>query len=360
MRSFTFSLPIALLSFCLTTVVSADSPSNWSRFHGNNGLGYSADGDLPNRWSAADYDWTAELKGRDVGSPSVFGDKVFLLDSNSSDQKMFVRALDASTGKLIWERPYLHPSHHLHKRNTYASSTPTVDREFVFVAWSNPEATYLKCLDHDGKEVWSRNFGTWQSQHGFGTSPRIVDSMVVLLNSQQAEQLDPDQKPGQSRMIAVDRGTGKTVWDQALETTRVCYGVPAVKVATDGSKQIIGANTGNGLFALDSRTGKPIWSLKVFEKRCCSTPLVIGDVAIGSSGSGGGGNHLVAVKIPKKGESPKQLYRIDRGAPYVPTPAVKDGHLYMVDDRGIASCVVAESGRRFGKSASAGNTALLR
>ena len=80
--------------------------------------------------------------------------------------------------------------------------------------------------------------------------------------------------------------------------------------------------------------------------RCCSTPLVVGDIAIGSSGSGGGGNHLVAVRIPKSDdEKPEQVYRIDRGAPYVPTPVVRDGSLYMVDDKGIASCVNATTGK---------------
>ncbi len=93
-----------------------------------------------------------------------------------------------------------------------------------------------------------------------------------------------------------------------------------------------------------------LWNLEVFEMRCCSTPLVAGDLAIGSSGSGGGGNHLVAVRIPKSAaEEPKQVYRIDRGSPYVPTPVLKDNRLYMIDDKGIASCVDAQTGEAIWK-----------
>ncbi len=145
-------------------------------------------------------------------------------------------------------------------------------------------------------------------------------------------------------MIAVDRKTGATLWETMLDTTRSCYGIPAIYGSGDRT-QIIGSNTGNGLFGLDPKTGKMLWNAKVLDTRSCSTPLIVGDVAIGTAGSGGGGNHLVAVRIPSgPGEQPQQLYRLDRGAPYVPTPAVQNGRLYIVDDKGIASCINATTG----------------
>ena len=114
----------------------------------------------------------------------------------------------------------------------------------------------------------------------------------------------------------------------------------------DGSIQLIGANTGDGIFGIDAESGQMLWNLKVFGKRCCSTPLVIGDVAIGTCGSGGGGNELAAVQIPASpNEKPTEIYRIRRAAPYVPTPAVKDGRLFTIDDKGIASCLDAKTGK---------------
>ncbi len=333
----------------------ADGPS-WSRFHGVDGQGYVADGQLPDQWTDADYKWRQKLNANDVGSPVVVGDKVFVLASNPAKQSISLEAFQLKDGKRLWAADYDHPVHHLHRRNTFASSTPAADQQYVFAAWSNPDNTYLKCFDHDGKEVWSRDFGRWQSQHGFGTSPRILGSMVLLMNSQQATQLKPGQVAGESRMIAVDRRTGKTIWETSLETSRSCYGVPAIYGASNKEQHVIGANTGNGLFALNAKTGEMQWSKEVFEMRCCSTPLVVGDIAIGSSGSGGGGNHLVAVRIPKTaGAEPKTLYRIDRGAPYVPTPVVKDSLLFMVDDKGIASCVDVETGKSFWQKRIGGN-----
>ncbi len=322
--------------------ISAAEP--WSRFHGLRGLGYVDGSILPVSWSDSDYVWTRELGSRDVGSPVVHGQNVFYLLSFPEAKQIGVQSIDLASGKLRWTRKFDQPSHHLHKRNTFASSTPFVDEDFVFVAWSEPEHTYLKCFDHQGVEVWSRDFGSWQSQHGFGTSPVVYGDSVLLFNSQQAEQLKPGQAAGASRMISVDRKTGATQWKTELATTRSCYGVPA-RFEYEGKTQIVDANTGNGMFGLDAKTGRMLWNIDVFEMRCCSTPLVIGDVAIASSGSGGGGNHLVAVRIPKQeGELPKQVYRIDRGAPYVPTPVLRGNRLFMVDDKGIASCVAAKTG----------------
>ena len=338
---------LVLFSCVVSTVIapcaiSAAEP--WSRFHGARGQGYVDGSVMPVSWSESDYVWTHDLGSRDVGSPVVHGGNVFYLLSFSNERQIGVQSIELATGKLRWTRKFDQPSHHLHKRNTFASSTPFVDDDFVFVAWSEPQHTYLKCFDHQGEEVWSRDFGSWQSQHGFGTSPVVYGDSVLLFNSQQADQLKPGQSAGASRMISVDRKTGTTQWETGLATTRSCYGVPA-RFEYEGKAQIVDANTGNGMFGLDPKTGRMLWNLDVFEMRCCSTPLVVGDLAIASSGSGGGGNHLVAVRIPKQqGEQPEQVYRLDRGAPYVPTPALRGDRLFIVDDKGIASCVAVKTG----------------
>lgn len=349
-------LSIGISCLVATSVLGvAAGPHGWARFHGVDGRGDAGDAKLPAEWTADDYTWRRDLGSRDVGSPIIFGDNVYYLTSRPNSAQIALESVDVRNGKLRWAREFEQTAHHLHKRNTFASSTPASDADYVFAAWAEPAHTYLKCFDHDGNEVWSRDFGPWQSQHGFGTSPRIHGDLVLLMNSQQAEQLKPGQSPGESRVIAVSRSTGETVWETELDATRSCYGVPAV-FKSGGMTQIIDANTGNGMFGLDAETGKMLWNLKVFEMRCCSTPLILDDVAIGSSGSGGGGNHLVAVRIPTKpGQEPEQIYRIDRGAPYVPTPVLKDGRLFMIDDKGIASCVDAKTGEKIWMERIGGN-----
>ena len=164
--------------------------------------------------------------------------------------------------------------------------------------------------------------------------------MAVLYDSQQADELPPGKTPSHERMIAVDAKTGKDRWMTTLKATRTCYGIPAAYRTAEGKTQIIDAGTGNGIFGLDAQTGEMLWQLPVFDKRIVSTPMIIGDLAIAACGSGGGGNSLVAVKIPNsKNQSPKLLYRLERAAPYVPTSAIDGDYLMMISDNGIASRV---------------------
>ena len=80
-----------------------------------------------------------------------------------------------------------------------------------------------------------------------------------------------------------------------------------------------------------------------------SSPVIAGEIMIGSSGFGGGGNVLAGVKMGGSGDVTEShvVYRMTKSAPYVPTPVVAEGRLYTVSDRGIGSCLDAASGKVF-------------
>ncbi len=298
------------------------------------------DGKLPESFIGQQPGWTVDLATRDVGSLAVQDGAVYLLAKDPSD-KMLIRLLsiDLESGKPNWSKAFPHAENHLHSRNTLASSTPATDEDYVYIAHCDREHTWLRCLDHGGNEIWSRDFGPMQSQHGFGTSPTVHGDVVLLNFSQQGGPVKQGE-PGVSRVIAVQRTSGDIIWETPVTTRRVCYGVPAVH---DG--KVLCANTGDGLYALSLKTGEMLWRLPVFSKRCVSSPIVAGDLVIGTTGSGGGGNYLVAARMPSDpAKEPSEVYRIEKFAPYVPTSVVHDGLMFVVDDRGIASCFNVETG----------------
>jgi outer membrane protein assembly factor BamB len=86
-----------------------------------------------------------------------------------------------------------------------------------------------------------------------------------------------------------------------------------------------------------------------FKKRVVATPLVVGDLLIGSCGSGGGGNYLVAINAAKcasgeRDENVQPEYTV-RSANYVPCPVAVDDSLFMVTDKGIAQCINLKTGK---------------
>lgn len=345
-RFLKFSLLLSVSIVC--TATSELQGSEWTRFRGPNGTGIGTGDAIPSEFTEADFRFKTELPG-DSGcsSPVVWANRVFLMSADSKDATRYVVCVNADSGKIEWQKKFTSTPHHLHTRSSYASCTPAVDESHVYVAWSTPEQTLLKAFAHDGTEAWTKDLGSWQSQHGFGTSPVVYDGMVILHNSQQGEKLGPGEEPGESFMMAFDAKTGEEQWRTKLVSKNVCYSVPCIYEGPDGD-ELICSSTGDGIFSLNPKTGERNWAVNdgLFSMRTVSSPIVAGGHVFGSTGSGRySSNYIVAVK---PGPDAKLGYKITNGsnfkAPYVPS-MIADGDLvFTLYDRGFASCIDATSG----------------
>lgn len=332
--------------FCLGAPLVPAQESSANRFRGNQGLGSYEQCRVALPWKDESVT-KIDLPGIGNGSPvvwqdSAIGSRAYLLSASATDATRHVIAIDLANNKVLWNKRYPSTKHRLHQFSTYASSTPAVDANGIYVAWGEPEHVFVKHIGHDGQERWTRDFGRYVSQHGFATSPMLLDGKLYLLDSQDAEELEPGVAPGEDRMLALDAKTGTTLWDRKLPTKRVCYGLPSVRILPDGSKELVCATTALGIFAMDPNTGELRWNHDCFKQRVCSSTLLAGPLAIASHGSGGGrDNMLVAYDM----ESKQERFRIQRAAPYVPTPVATSDLLFLWSDAGIVSCVGLEDGQ---------------
>jgi outer membrane protein assembly factor BamB len=334
------------LVFFLTTASSSSVAADqnvWTRFRGPNGSGVAEDCKVEIPWKSKQIIAKLDLPGTGNGSPVIWNKRAFLLCGNPSSADRFVVAVDIDNPQIAWAKEFHSESHKIHKLSSYASSTPCVDAKHIYVSWGAPTSLLVKAFTHDGEEVWSRDLGRYETQHGYGTSPVLAGNRLVLFNSQDAEELPPGVAPGTDTMIAFDTQTGETLWQTSLHATRVCYGAPCVAMI-DGREAIVCSSTADGFFALDAATGKPIWQPKpsLFKKRVCSSLVHAGSLFISTEGSGGGGNVLFAVRADASRE---EVYRITRYAPYVPTPVVKGDLMFLWADNGIVSCIDTASGK---------------
>ena len=78
--------------------------------------------------------------------------------------------------------------------------------------------------------------------------------------------------------------------------------------------------------------------------RTVSSPLIVGSRIIGSTGSGGGGNYVVAVDPTA---TPAEAYRVTSSAPYVPTSVACGDLVFLWSDKGIVTCIRADDGHVF-------------
>lgn len=342
-----------LTIFCLVNFLllstNPGQAQDWTRFRGPNGTGVSEARTIPVKWTEADYSWKAEIPGLGHSSPCVWGDKVFVLSADPDTATRFMLCYSAKDGEQLWKKVYESETHRLHTRSSYASCSPAVDAEHVYIGWSTPKQTLLKAFKHDGEEAWSLDLGRWQSQHGFGTSPILYKDLVILHNSQQANQLKEGEQPGDSFMMAFKRKDGKEVWRVPLVSKNVCYSAPFIYTNDKGQDELVCISTGNGMFSLDPLTGEQNWALNegLFEMRTVGSPIFAGGHIFGSTGSGRfSGNYIVAVK---PGNPPELAYKIKNSAnfkaPYVPALIAKGDAVFCLYDRGFAACVDAPTGK---------------
>jgi outer membrane protein assembly factor BamB len=334
----------AALALLLVTTAAAD---NWPRFRGPNGTGVSADKDVPTKWDEGGFLWKVALPGLGNSSPVVWGDRLFVQAAPRGGKERQLVCLSASTGKLLWARSVKGRSAKIHNKNSLASSTPATDGERVYAAFWDGSDILLAAYDMDGQPVWDRPLGKFRSQHGAGASPVVFQGKVYFANDQD----------GTSTLYAFDARTGKTVWQAQRPAYRACYSAPFVLENQAPDKQgprpeLLVVST-TGITSYEPHAGLKNWNYQW--KFSAEMPLrttgsaVAGDgMLFACSGDGGGDRHMIALRL--RGAGPRTQVELawqnKRDFPYVPTVLLHGGHVYFVNDKGVAGCYEARTGKR--------------
>ena len=329
--------PLALLTVCL--LASHLSAQDWPRFRGPDGLGLS-DANIPPKFEPSNVLWKSPLPGVGHASAGVWGDRVFTNCGDESSGTQTVVCLSAKDGSVLWKRDYTSEPYRHHGENSYASSTPAVDGDHVYVCLMQPRELKVVALKHDGSDAWNASLGPFQTQHGGGHSPIVHGGLVVVAN----EQDGPD-----SCLVALDRQSGAVRWKTPRKSYRFSASTPCVFRPTGGLEQLVFTSWAHGMTALNPADGKILWeAVGAFEARTVGSPVAANEAGLvfASCGEGGGGKAMVAVRPPAApGGKPEIAYKVTRAAPYVPTPLVKGGRLYDLADNGTATRADAATGK---------------
>jgi outer membrane protein assembly factor BamB len=328
----------ALLYFIVFVLTLPLCAQEWTRFRGPNGSGLSEAKTLPSVWSDHNFKWKTTLPGAGHSSPVIWGDKVFVTSCDETAGKFYVFACDTAVGTQLWQKEFPLTPYRKHAYNTLASGTPAVDAERVYVPCTDNAHTYLIALDHQGGKIWQRDFGPFRSQHGSGASPIVYEGKVIF----------PNEQDGESSLVAVAAATGEILWrvPRNVASSSAAYSTPCVYQPSNTPAALIFNSEVHGISALAPDTGKLLWEFPdAFDKRSVSSPVIAGNLILGSCGSGGGGNFVVAVRPPATADAkPERAYEVRKSAPYVPTSISLGDWLYLWSDAGIVSRVRAATG----------------
>lgn len=311
---------------------------NWDRFRGPNGAGQSDAESIPSEWTKNDYVWQTPLPGVGHSSPVIWGDELFITSGDSQTGEQILLAFDVNTGKQLWERRIASGTYGMHRDNSYATSTPAIDAEQLYMLWLDGDKVTLAAFTHDGTAVWRRPIGSLDEKHGFGTSPIVVNDMVIVIN----ETEDAER----STVLGIDRNTGEVRWTQPRGAGKTSYATPLVLSNEGGGEVVVMSSMGSGVTAYDAATGAIMWQVleRDLPDRCVSSPIVADGLIIVSCGSGNNGMHMIALRPSKNGSPPEEAYRLRQGVPNIPTPVAVGDLLFLWHDRGTVSCLDAATG----------------
>jgi outer membrane protein assembly factor BamB len=333
---------VAILVFGCAMAAPARA-GNWPRFQGPNGSGTADDKNVPVRFDEkSGILWKVRIPGQGNSSPIVWGDRLFLQTGSADGKHRSLMCLDAATGKILWMQPWPGKQAKKHPKNTFASSTPATDGKIVVTAFWDGQDISLVAFDFQGKQIWSQNLGPFVSQHGAGASPIIYKDKVFFT----------DDQDGTSTLFALNKNTGEIVWRAAREAYRACYSSPFIREEPGAPPELIVVSTTSiRSYEPDTGTVNWNWAWKFTARmplRTTASPIFAHETVYACSGDGGGDRHMVAVKLTKngRGTQPEKAWENKKDFPYVPTLLSRGDYLYFVNDRGMAGCYEAATGKR--------------
>jgi outer membrane protein assembly factor BamB len=364
MRSTPSPTLMALVSVLLGGVRAAAADVPWPQWRGPDGQGHAAAAhDLPVTWSEAEHvAWKTPLPGRGWSSP-VLGDRhVWMTTAVAREatpdelaklppqpgnqprdlaDRVSLRALcvERDSGRLVHDVELLAVDHPqaIHKLNSYASPSPVLADGRLYCHFGDFGTA---CLDtKTATVVWSNRELRLEHMNGPGSTPVLCAGRLIV----HCDGADVQY------VAALDAATGTVAWRTPRSGTlrdnpdlKKSYGTPIV-LSLGGRDVVVSPGT-DWLYGYDPRSGEELWRVAYGDLGFSVVPRPVAAHGLVYLSTGFTKPRLLAVR-PPAGDVPAEIVWAEaKGAPSMPSPLVVGEELYMVNDKGIATCLDARTG----------------
>jgi outer membrane protein assembly factor BamB len=329
--------------------------AEWTSWRGPSYTGVSAETGLVDHWSPEGENliWKSDFVGR--STPVVIDGRVCVIGRTGVDSKIdrqeVVACFDAGTGKKLWEHAY----------NVYMTTVP-----YNRVGWASlaadPEtgnvyahgvAGQFTAYAPDGTIVWTRflaeEFGRL-SGYGGRTQTPLIDGDQAIINYVSVGW--GALMPLRHRYFSFDKHTGDLLWISTPGVMAADFntqGGPVVAIV-QGRRLLISGNADGRIYALDIATGEKVWGFHLSKRGINVTVAVENETVFVSHSEenidSGVMGRMVAIDATGSGDVTKthEKWRIEQFGAGFPSPAVKDGVVYHVDNSANLHAISAASG----------------
>ena len=341
--------------------------------------------------------WVASLGSQTYGNVTVAGGKVFvgtnnegLRDPKQPGDRGVLMAFDEKTGEFLWQQA--NEKLAAGRVNDWpfqgVASSALVEGDRLYYVSNRAE---LVCLDTEGFRD-DENDGPYKDEkltgkenadivwkldmmeelgvhpHNLANSSPVVygDLVYVMTANGQDESHVHIPSPKAPALIAVDKKTGKVVWEDNHVGEKILHGQwSSPSVGTIGGVlQVVSAQGDGWIRGYEAKTGKLLWSFdsnpkdSVWPKtrnEVISTPIIYDNVVYIANGQdpehGEGVGHLYAIDATKRNDITKEglIWHYGEIRRSISTGALADGILYYADFSGFLHALDAKTGKQLWK-----------
>ncbi|UCE60525.1 MAG: PQQ-like beta-propeller repeat protein [Phycisphaerales bacterium] len=306
---------VASYMCCAVLLGTAEVSGQWTQWGGPNRDFKVSTSALTEKWPE---DGPPRLWRRELGegySTIVVDDGVLytMYRASPTDETERVVALDAGTGKTVWEHES--PSAYTERMTNYGPgphSTPLIVGSRLFTVGTN---AVLHCFDKDtGRVLWkgdlAKEYGAVVPWFGYASSPVAYKNLIILqadrprTNQRDGYYVDPTEdapantEGKEQSVMAFDQASGDLVW-KSLDV-RVDYAAPLM-ITFNGEAQVVFLMHAE-VIGLNPETGGMLWRVPVepVPTENISTPIWDGTDTLFVSAAYNSGSR--GIKLTKQGD----------------------------------------------------------
>jgi outer membrane protein assembly factor BamB len=381
--------------FLFLGMVLPISSQDWPMWGGNPQRNmFSPIKNLPSTWdvqTGKHIKWKVELGSTSYGNPTVADGKIFVGTNNDNPRdpeitgdRGILMCFRESDGKFLWQAvsDKLEAGYDWPEQGV--CSSPAVEAKRLYYVTNRGE---LVCLDTEGF-LDGKNDGNFQEetykgptdadiiwrldmmkelgvfQHNMAnSSPAIWGDLLFLETSNgYDENHEKITAPLAPSFIAVDKNTGKVVWQDNSPGKNILHGQwssPALGEVA-GAMQVFFPGGDGWLYGFEAKTGKRLWKFDLNPKDAVwpktrnyviSTPVFYEGrifLAAGQDPENGEGiGHMYCIDPSKTGDITEtgRIWQYDKIRRSISTAAIGDGLVYISDFSGFLHCLDLNSGK---------------
>jgi len=276
---------LAFVAIAPGVLISQGLGPDWPQFRGPNRDGAVASFVEPTAWpERLTQQWKVDV-GDGHATPVLVGARVYTFSRQGTNEVM--QALDAATGKAIWQTRYpapvtVNPAAQAHGPGPKA--TPTFASGRLYTLGMGGIVTAFDAAS--GKQLWQKPAGSTLPLYGTAISP-LVDRGLVIVH------VGGDTG---GALTAFDAGTGDVKW--AWNGDGPSYASPVV-AEIDGIRQVITLTQGN-VVGVSAADGRLLWRRPYATEYTQNiiTPVFAGSTLI----IGGYQNPTIALRLVRSGD----------------------------------------------------------